>query len=68
MTEQKHITAPVVELIDVRDQMPPNGAKVLALGLGGVLAQTVWTRDAHEFFIAWAPYPKIPASVKARLQ
>lgn len=60
-------TAPVVELIDTAIEMPLPGAKVYALGAGGVLAPVVWTSKSPEFFVAWMPYPKVPASVKARL-
>jgi hypothetical protein len=58
-------TRPTVELINAHEQPPPNGARVLALGRGGVLVPTTWTSDSLAFFDAWAAYPQVPASVKA---
>jgi hypothetical protein len=57
-------TRPAVELIDAHQAPPPNGARVLALGRGGVLVPTVWTSDSIGFFDAWSAYPQVPASVK----
>jgi hypothetical protein len=67
MSDPLRITAPVVELTDVLEVMPPNGSKVFALGAGGVLAPVSWGNDSAKFFVAWMPYPKVPLSVKARL-
>lgn len=55
------------ELIDVRVQAPTSGARVFALGRGGVLVPTAWGRNDAEFFGAWMAYPKVPESVKAWL-
>lgn len=43
------------------------GQLVLAIGLGGKLCETVWTRDSSKFFRAWTVYPKIPPEVKEEL-
>lgn len=67
MSDPLRPTAPAVELIDVQIATPPNGAKVFALGRGGVIAQVVWGKDSATFFMAWMPYPQIPLSVKTRL-
>lgn len=55
------------ELIDIDVEMPTSGSRVLALTLGGTLAQTVWTSDSHKYFLAWSVYPKIPKSVKEKM-
>lgn len=67
MSEFNRPVREVVYLIDVDDEPPNVGDLVFALGLGGKLVETVWTRDSHQFFLAWMPYPKTPKSVKAKL-
>lgn len=52
------------ELLDVREVAPTPGARMFALGRGGVLVPIVWTKAAAEFYGAWMPYPKIPPSVR----
>ncbi|MEO8297072.1 MAG: hypothetical protein ABI574_04615 [Burkholderiales bacterium] len=42
---------------------PPAGVSMLLLNPGGVMVVGVWTDSA----VAWAPKPKVPAAVKARL-
>lgn len=61
-----HITAEVVELIDVREEEPPNGSKVLALTQGGKLVEATWKHNSKYEFDAWAMYPRVPAAVKQR--
>ena len=61
-----HVTAELVHLIDVLEQEPPNGAKVLALTQGGKLVEATWKHNSKNDFDSWMPYPKIPASVKQR--
>lgn len=60
------MTADVVALIDVREQEPPNGAKVLALTHGGKLVETTWKHNSKHEFDAFCCYPKIPDAVKQR--
>lgn len=55
------------ELRDAIDDPPFHGARVIALGLGGCLAQTVWTSESGEFFVAWMEYPKVSPAIRARL-
>lgn len=61
-----HLTAEVVELMNVLDNEPPNGAKVLALTQGGKLVEATWRHNSKNDFDAWMPYPKIPPAVKQR--
>lgn len=42
---------------------PPRAASLLLLNPGGVLIIGNWTDDC----LAWCPKPKIPASVKAKM-
>lgn len=60
------ITAPVAELIDAHQQEPAPGSHVQALTVGGILVSAVWKSDSLRYFDAWAPFPKIPDSVKKR--
>lgn len=60
-----HITAAVVELKNVLDGEPDNGARVLALTRGGKLVEAVWRSNSRFEYDAFMPYPKIPAAVKA---
>ena len=55
------------ELRDAIDDPPTPGAHVIALGLGGCLAQAVWTSESDRFFVAWMPYPKVSPALRARL-
>lgn len=61
-----HLTADVVALIDVREQEPENGAKVLALTQGGKLVEATWKSNSKHDFDAWCCFPKIPEAVKQR--
>jgi hypothetical protein len=61
-----HMTAETVALIDVREQEPPNGAKVLALTQGGKLVEATWKHNSKDDFDAWCSYPKVPEAVKER--
>jgi hypothetical protein len=65
--EPKRPVRETVWLIDIDDEMPPAGACVLALGLGGKLCETVWNKKSAEFFVAWMPYPSEPRKVKDKL-
>ncbi len=67
MSDPLRPTAEVVFLIDVEVEMPVNGAKVYALGIGGTLAPVTWNSQSHRFFVAWMESPKVPQSVKDRL-
>jgi len=51
-------------LVDVRQEAPPAGVRVFALGRGGVLIPTVWGKNEDGFFGAWMAYPSVPESVK----
>lgn len=55
------------QMIDVEVVQPVNGARVFALGLGGMIAQIVWNRCSSQFFVAWMDYPETPQSVKDRV-
>lgn len=68
MAEAERPVDDVIYLIDIDDEMPLPGQHVLALGLGGKLCETVWTKDSHEFFKAWAKFPKVPKAVKDKLR
>lgn len=58
-------TARSVSFIDAEVQPPPSGAqKLILLSQYGVT--TIGTFQAG-FHVAWAPLPKIPASVKAKM-
>jgi hypothetical protein len=61
-----HLTAEVVELVDVRDSEPENGARVLALTQGGKLVEAVWNSRSRFEYDAWSHYPRIPTEVKQR--
>lgn len=67
MTDPFRLTAPAAVMIDIDDEMPTPGSRVLAIGLGGCLAPVVWGSESHKHFKAWCHYPQIPASVKAKL-
>lgn len=67
MSEPQRPVREVVYLTDIDDEMPTAGSNVIAIGLGGKLCETVWTRDSHLFFKAWMYYPKIPKKVKIKL-
>ena len=67
MSEPNRKTDEVVYLIPVAKNPPQTGQLVLALGLGGKLVETTWTKDSHKFFRAWCAYPKIPPEVKEEL-
>ena len=67
MTEPTRPVAREVSLIDIDVEMPSLGSNVLAIGLGGKLAEIVWSRDSPEFFVAWMAYPRIPTGVKEKL-
>lgn len=58
---------PVVYLIDIDDEMPGRGQAVLALGVGGKLCETVWSKDSHLFFKAWCHYPAVSKELKTKL-
>jgi hypothetical protein len=58
-------TAAASCLINAHETRPPVGSRVLVLTHGGHLTTTVWGSNALEQFDAWAPYPQIPADVKA---
>lgn len=61
-----HLTAEVVELVDVRDKEPENGARVLALTQGGKLVEAIWNSRSRFEYDAWSRYPRIPDAVKQR--
>lgn len=63
----KRIVRETVYLIDIDDEMPGRGQAVLALGIGGKLCETVWTKDSHLFFKAWCPYPAVSKELKTKL-
>jgi len=67
MSEPNRKTKEVVYLTSVSKEEPSIGQLVLAIGLGGKLCETVWTRDSSKFFRAWMDYPKIPPEVKEEL-
>jgi hypothetical protein len=56
------------ELIDIRNESPTPGARVLALGIGGVLVPAIWGKNEGGFFGAWMAYPKMPDTVKEWLR
>jgi hypothetical protein len=64
MSEPTRPTAHRVELINAHEHPPRPGSRVLALQHGGVLVPTEVKSDFLLYFDAWAPYPKVPASVK----
>lgn len=53
-----------VQLIDVDDEMPPKADKLLLLSKYGVLNIGTFQQGFH---LAWSPLPKIPASVKEKI-
>jgi hypothetical protein len=55
-------------LIDVREEMPTSGSRVLALTRGGTLIHTVWKNSERDFIGAWMDYPTVPKSVKKWLE
>jgi hypothetical protein len=58
-------TARSVSFIDADLQPPPSGAqKLILLSRYGVTTIGTFQEDFH---VAWAPLPKIPASVKAKM-
>jgi hypothetical protein len=63
MTTPPRPTAQVTELFDPEIHKPPTGVQLLLVNPGGVLITGHWFSGC----LAWGLYPKIPASVKARL-
>lgn len=57
------ITAPVVYWLDPDEEPPPVARKLLLLTNGGVACLGHWGDDC----VAWAPLPKVPASIKEKL-
>lgn len=51
------------EMLDPWLHEPPRGQTLLLINEGGVLSKGPWYDGA----LAWAPLPRIPATVKARL-
>lgn len=67
MSDPDRLTAAVVVMHDAVTNPPPNGMRVHALNIGGVMCQTTWNSESHKFFEAWHPYLKVPQSVKSRM-
>lgn len=56
-------TAQVTELFDPLIHKPPTGVQLQLINPGGVLITGHW----FDGCLAWGYYPKIPATVKARI-
>lgn len=65
--EDNRVTREVVHLIDTEVDTPNPGEKVFALSLGGKLVEMVWNKDSRKHYHAWMPYPKVPKTVKEKL-
>ncbi len=59
----KRPTARVTELYDPELFPPPQSMPLILINPGGVLITGFWFKGC----LAWGYYPKIPATVKARL-
>lgn len=66
MSDPDRIVVPTAIMYDAQLNPPPNGTRVHALNLGGVMVQTIWNSESHKYFDAWHPYLKVPDSVKQR--
>lgn len=64
MSDPKHPTNPAWELYDPIIRPAPKGRDLLLINEGGTLTIGTWYAGA----LAWGYAPKIPASVKARMQ
>lgn len=60
-------TAEVVGWIDQDKESPVYGEEVIGLSKSGILCRVVWNQEAHDFFVAWMPYPKIPPEIKSKM-
>lgn len=58
----KHV-AGICEWRDPEEDPPPLGSKMLLLNPAGVACIGTWS----QVFIAWAPLPKVPSSIKQKL-
>lgn len=56
-------TAEATVLFDPELHKPPTGVQLLLINPGGVLITGHWFKGC----LAWGYYPKIPATVKARI-
>ena len=57
------VTAPVSFWLDADVAPPPSGSKLLLLTNGGIAVIGNWGPG----FVAWAPLPKVPPSIKEKL-
>lgn len=63
MTEFPQLTTAKFYLLDPDIDPPPKATSLILLNPGGVLIIGNWTEDC----LAWAPKPKIPKSVKDKI-
>lgn len=68
MSDPNRPTVHQAEMIDAHVEQPMNGQVVWAVGRGGCAVQTTWNSKSIEFFEAWHPCLKLPASVKERMR
>lgn len=64
MADPNILTAPTSHLLDADEHPPPRGTTLLVLSKYGVLTKGQFT---YGFHVAWAPLPKVPNSVKEKL-
>jgi hypothetical protein len=67
MSDHDRPTSETCSLIDIDDEKPFPGQKILALTEGSKLIETVWSAKLVGVVFAWTPYPKIPQKVKEKL-
>ena len=62
----KYVTAPVSEWRLPEEDPPPPGQMVQLLSVYGKAVHGMW--DNSGFWVAWAPFPKIPPHIKDRMR
>ena len=58
-------TAPASTWLDPLEHVPPRGTRMLLLTRWGVAVIGEWVDDGYA---AWAPLPKVPRAIKARMR
>lgn len=58
-------TAPTSSWLDPEEHRPPRGTRMLLLTRWGVAVIGEWIDDGYA---AWAPLPKVPRAIKARMR
>lgn len=65
MSDPERPTVEKAEMFNAHTTPPICGTNVLALSIGGVICNVIWTSTSIQYFDAWQYFLKVPASVKA---